>query len=252
MVSGHSKWHNRVHRKSRQDAKRGAVYSKLGREVLIAAKEGGGDPVANMRLKIAVDRAREAGVPAENIRRAIERGSGGGEDVNYEEISYEGYGPGGVAVLVEVQTDNRNRTAGDIRHIFARNGGNLGEAGCVAWMFEKKGLVVIEREGSRLTEERALELALDAGAEDMRVEPDSFELLTAPTELEAVRHALTQQGVTPALAEVTLEPKSTVEVGGHDAELLARLLELLEDHDDVKDVYSNASYPEGDAEAEAR
>ena len=243
-MSGHSKWHNRIHRKSRQDAKRGAAYSKLGREILIAAREGGGDPVANNRLRIAIDRARDGGLPADNVRRAIERGTGNGDDARYEEITYEGYGPAGVAILVEVQTDNRNRTAGDLRHIFARNGGNMGESGCVAWMFDKKGLLVIDRAQGDLTEERALEVALEAGAEDMRAEDDAFTLLTAPGDFEAVRQALITRNVVVAEAELTMEPRTTVEVDGKDAELVGRLLELLEDHDDVSNVYSNATFPD--------
>jgi YebC/PmpR family DNA-binding regulatory protein len=238
-MSGHSKWHNRVHRKSRQDAKRGALFSKMGKEILIAARTGGPDPVANQRLRLAIEKAREAGVPAENIRRAIERGAGGGEGSNYEELTYEGYGPGGAAVLIEVQTDNRNRTSGDLRHLFSRNDGNLGEAGCVAWIFEKKGLLVIEREGSGLTEEAVLEMALDAGAEDVRTDEEGFAILTAPEDFESVRQKLAERGVRFALAELTMEPKTTVQLSGKDAEQMARLVELLEDHDDVSAVYTN-------------
>jgi YebC/PmpR family DNA-binding regulatory protein len=214
----------------------------LGREILIAAREGGGDPVANNRLRIAIDRARTSGVPADNIKRAIERGAGGGDDTQYEEIAYEGYGPAGVAILVEVQTDNRNRTAGDIRHIFSRNGGNLGEAGCVAWMFDKKGLLLIDRTETDLTEERALELALEAGAEDVRAEPEFFTLLTEPGDFEAVRQTLLAQNVPLAEASLTMEPRTTVELEGKDAEVVAKLLELLEDQDDVSNVYSNAEF----------
>lgn len=240
-MSGHSKWHNRMHRKSRQDAKRGAMFSKLGKEVLIAARQGGGDPVANSRLKLAIERAREAGVPAENIRRAIERGSGADDSANFEELLYEGYGPAGVAVLVEVQTDNRNRAAGDVRHIFSRNGGNLGEAGCVAWMFEKKAIFVIERSASDLSEEAVLELALEAGAEDVRVDAETYEIVASPDEFDAVRQQIAAKGITFALAELTMEPKSTIDVEGKDAEQLARLVELLEEHDDVANVYTNQS-----------
>ncbi len=238
-MSGHSKWHNRIHRKSRQDAKRGALYSKLGKEILIAARAGGGDPVSNARLRLAIERAREAGLPSDNIRRAVERGAHGDEGANYEEITYEGYGPGGVAVLVEVQTDNRNRTAGDLRHLFSRHGGGLGEAGCVAWMFEKKGVLVIDRGETGLTEERVLEMALDAGAEDVRVEEETFAVITAPEEFDAVRQAVSGQGVELAVAELTMEPKTTVEVEGKDAEQVAHLVELLEEHDDVSNVYTN-------------
>lgn len=245
-MSGHSKWHNRIHRKSRQDAKRGALFSKLGKEILIAARAGGGDPVSNTRLKLAIERAREAGLPSENIRRAVDRGAHGDEGANFEELFYEGYGPGGVAVLVEVQTDNRNRTAGDVRHLFSRNGGSMGEAGCVGWMFEKKGLLLIERADAALTEERVLEMALEAGAEDVRVEPDSFAIITAPDDFDAVRQSITAQGVRLAVAELTMEPKTTVEVEGKDADQVSKLVESLEDHDDVSNVYTN--YVEEDAE----
>ena len=238
-MSGHSKWHNRIHRKSRQDAKRGALYSKLGKEILIAARAGGGDPVSNARLRLAIERAREAGLPSDNIRRAVERGAHGDEGANYEEITYEGYGPGGVAVLVEVQTDNRNRTAGDLRHLFSRHGGGLGEAGCVAWMFEKKGVLVIDRGETGLTEEQVLEMALDAGAEDVRVEEETFAVITAPEEFDAVRQAVSGRGVELAVAELTMEPKTTVEVEGRDAEQVGHLVELLEEHDDVSNVYTN-------------
>lgn len=249
-MSGHSKWHNRIHRKSRQDAKRGAMYSKMGKEILIAARSGGGDPVANQRLKLAIERAREAGLPADNIRRAIERGTRDDDGTRFEELTYEGYGPGGVAVLVEVQTDNRNRTAGEVRHLFSRHGGNLGESGCVAWMFEKKGVLVLERAGSDLSEERVLEVALDAGAEDVRVEPDAFEIVTAPEDFESVRGHVAAHGIRPAVAEIALQPKSTVEVDGKDAEQVARLIEQLEDHDDVSSVYTNGEFEDAEALAE--
>ncbi len=249
-MSGHSKWHNRIHRKSRQDAKRGALFSKMGKEILIAARAGGGDPVANQRLRLAIEKAREAGVPADNIRRAIERGAGGGEGAAFEELTYEGYGPGGAAVLIEVQTDNRNRTSGDIRHVFSRHAGNLGEAGCVAWIFEKKGLLVIEREGSGLTEEAVLEMALDAGAEDVRTDEESFAVITAPEDFEAVRQQLARRGAKFALAELTMEPKSTVQLDGKDAEHMARLVDLLEDHDDVSAVYTNHTTDDTDVLAQ--
>jgi YebC/PmpR family DNA-binding regulatory protein len=250
-MSGHSKWHNRIHRKSRQDAKRGAIFSKMGKEILIAARAGGGDPVANPRLKLAIERAREAGVPAENIRRAIERGTGADDGTRYEELTYEGYGPGGLAVLVEIQTDNRNRTAGEIRHIFARNGGNLGEAGCVAWMFEKKGILVLDRGESGLTEESALELALEAGAEDVRADdPETLEIVTAPEDFEAVCERVRARGLHPAVAELTMLPRSTVELSGKDAAQAAHLVSLLEEHDDVSNVYVNAELDDVEALAE--
>ncbi len=251
-MSGHSKWHNRIHRKSRQDAKRGALYSKMGKEILIAARTGGPDPVSNGRLRLAMDRAREAGVPAENIRRAIERGSGAGDGVQYEEFAYEGYGPGGVAVLIEVQTENRNRTAGEVRHILGRNGGSLGESGCVAWMFEKKGVLVIDRRASDVGEERVLELALDAGAEDVRTGEDAFEIVTAPETFEQVRRSMGDAGLPFAVAELTMVPKSTVELdAAADAERVQRMVELLEDHDDVSNVYTNLADTDfGDEAAE--
>ncbi len=251
-MSGHSKWHNRIHRKSRQDAKRGALYSKMGKEILIAARTGGPDPVANGRLRLAVERAREAGVPAENIRRAIERGSGGADGVQYEEFAYEGYGPGGVAVLIEVQTDNRNRTAGEVRHILGRNGGSLGEAGCVAWMFEKKGVLVVDRTTSDIGEERVLELALDGGAEDVRTGEDAFEILTAPEAFEDVRRSLSDAGLAFAVAELTQVPKSTIELdSAADFERVQRLVERLEDHDDISSVYTNLADSDfGDEAAE--
>ena len=251
-MSGHSKWHNRIHRKSRQDAKRGALYSKMGKEILIAARSGGPDPVSNGRLRLAIDRAREAGVPAENIRRAIERGAGGGDGVQYEEFTYEGYGPGGVAVLIEVQTDNRNRTAGEVRHILGRNGGSLGESGCVAWMFEKKGVLVVDRSASDVGEERVLELALDAGAEDVRTGEDAFEIVTAPEAFEDVRRSMGDAGLSFAVAELTMVPKSTVELDSvADFERVQRVVELLEDHDDISNVYTNlADTDVGDEVAE--
>ncbi len=239
-LSGHSKWHNRIHRKARQDAKRGAIYSKLGKEIYIAARSGGPDPLANTRLRMAVERARQAAVPAENIRRAIERGAGAG-DTDYEELLYEGYGAGGAAVLVAVQTDNRNRTAGDIRYIFSRNGGNLGEAGCVAWMFEKRGLLIIDRqEEPEVSEERVLVAALDAGAEDVRAEEDSFSVITAVEDLDLVRNQMEASGLHFADGEVAMLPKTTIPLSSKDAEQLNRMIELLEDHEDVSAVYTNA------------
>jgi len=238
-VSGHSKWHNRIHRKSRQDAKRGAVYSKMAKEITLAARSGG-DPDANTRLRLAVDRAREAGVPADNIKRAIERGSGAGADAaNFEEIVYEGYGPGGVAILQEIATDNRNRTAGEVRYIFSRNGGNLGESGSVAWMFDRKGLLTVERGEGAPDEERMLELALEAGAEDVRTLDDAFEIVTGPQDFYAVKGALEGHGVRFADASLTMIPKNQIKVESKEAETLSHLVELLEEHEDVQEVYTN-------------
>jgi YebC/PmpR family DNA-binding regulatory protein len=239
-VSGHSKWHNRIHRKARQDAKKGAVYSKMAKEITLAARSGGGDPEANTRLRLAIDRAREAGVPADNIKRAIERGSGAGaEAANFEELLYEGYGPGGVAILLEIATDNRNRTAGEVRYLFSRNGGNLGESGSVAWMFDRKGLLTVERGPGAPDEERMLELALEAGAEDVRTLDDAYEIVTAPQEFYAVKTALEGHGLRFADAELTMVPKNQIRVAGKDAETLAHLVEALEDHEDVQSVHTN-------------
>jgi YebC/PmpR family DNA-binding regulatory protein len=239
-VSGHSKWHNRIHRKSRQDAKKGAVYSKMAKEITLAARSGGGDPEGNTRLRLAIDRAREAGVPADNIKRAVERGSGAGADAaNFEELLYEGYGPGGVAILLEIATDNRNPTAGEIRYLFSRNGGNLGESGSVAWMFDRKGLLTVERGPGAPDEERMLELALEAGAEDVRTLDDAFEVVTAPSDFYAVKAALEGHGVSFADAGLTMIPKNQIRVEPKDAETLAHLVELLEEHEDVQEVHTN-------------
>ena len=239
-MSGHSKWHNRIHRKSRQDAKKGAVYSKMAKEITLAARSGGGDPDGNTRLRLAVDHAREAGVPADNIKRAIERGSGAGADgANFEELLYEGYGPGGVAVLLEIATDNRNRTAGEVRYLFSRNGGNLGESGSVAWMFDRKGVLTVERGAGAPDEERMLELALEAGAEDVRTLDDAFEIVTAPQDFYAVKSALEGHGVSFVDAELTMVPKNQIRIEGKDAETLAHLVEALDEHDDVQAVHTN-------------
>jgi YebC/PmpR family DNA-binding regulatory protein len=238
-LSGHSKWHNRMHRKSRQDAKKGALYSKMAKEIMVAARSGGGVPEANNRLRLAIERAREAGVPADNIDRAIKRGTGEGENVQYEELVYEGYGPAGAAILLDILTDNRNRTAGEVRHIFARNGGNLGETGCVAWMFDRKGLLVVERVPGVPDEEAMLEMALDAGAEDVQTDDEAFEITTAPEDFYRVKSELEERGLHFADARLAMLPKTATQVGGRDAEQLLKLLDLLEEHDDVQEVYTN-------------
>lgn len=239
-MAGHSKWHNRKHRKERQDAKRGKVFSKLAREIMVAARQGGGDPETNARLRQAIERARAFEMPNENIERAIHRGVGEGDADRYESLIYEGYGPGGVALLLEILTDNRNRTAGEIRHIFSRHGGSLGEAGCVAWMFERKGLIAVERDGTPLGEEDLLLAAIDAGAEDFRATEEGYEIVTPPDALDQVRQALERAGVTRfAAAELTYLPKVQVRVEGRDAEQLLKLIEQLEDHDDVQEIHAN-------------
>ncbi len=239
-MSGHSKWHNIKIKKSKVDQQRGKLFSKLAREIIIAAKEGGGDPGANMRLRTAVDRAREASMPSDNIQRAIARGTGGAEGASYEEIIYEGMAPGGVAVMVLVQTDNRNRTASEIRNVFTKAGGSMGAS--VAWMFEKKGLITIARSGT--SEDEVFAKAVEAGAEDIKTAAEEYEITTAPEEFAKVRHAIEAAGYTPALAEITMVPKSTVSLAGKEAQQVLRFMEALEDHDDVQHVYANFDIPD--------
>jgi YebC/PmpR family DNA-binding regulatory protein len=239
-MSGHSKWHNIKIKKSKTDQQRGKLFSKLAREVIIAAKAGGGDPAANMRLRAAIDRAREASMPNDNIQRAILRGTGGGEGVTYEEVTYEGMAPGGVAVLVVAQTDNRNRTASEIRNIFTKADGSLGAS--VGWLFEKKGLITIKKTAA--SEDEVLSKAIDAGAEDMKVTSDEYEITVAPEEFSRVKQALEAARYPLSSADITLVPKSTVPVAGKDAQRVIRLLEALEDHDDVQHVYANFDIPD--------
>jgi YebC/PmpR family DNA-binding regulatory protein len=243
-MSGHSKWHGIKHKKAKVDAARGRIFTRLIREITIAAKTGGGDPDGNPRLRTAMHAARAANMPADNIERAIKKGTGELPGVTYEELTYEGYGPGAAAVMVVVTTDNKNRTAPEVRKIFAKHGGNLGESGCVGWMFEKKGLIRVEAKG--VDEEALLSAALDAGAEDMRQEEGIFEVLTAPREkeFEAVRAAVTRGKFPIVSAEITMVPQSTVRLDGKPAEQMLRLMEELEDHDDVQNVYANFDIPE--------
>jgi len=237
-MAGHSKWANIKHRKGAADAKRGKIFTRLIKEITVAARMGGGDIEGNPRLRAAVTTAKTVNMPKDNIARAIKKGTGEIEGEVYDEILYEGYGPGGVAVLVECMTDNRNRTVADIRHYFAKSNGNLGESGCVAWMFDKKGTIQIEKTG--ISEEELMDLALEAGAEDVVEEDNGFQVLTAPEEFETVREALEQAGVTMSDAEISMVPKNTVEVTDENvAKSLMKLLENLEDHDDVQNVHAN-------------
>lgn len=250
-MSGHSKWSQIKRQKGAADAKRGQLFTKLGREITIAAREGGPDPDGNPRLRHAIQRARDASMPLENIERAIKRATGGGEAAALEEVIYEGYGPGGAAILVEALTDNRNRTVAEVRSVFTRAGGSLGESGCVAWMFESRGVITIERP-DRDPDELGL-LAIDAGAEDVRVEDGIVEVFTLPANLEAVRAALEQQGVRITAAEVTLVPKTTLALDDKQAAATLRLLEKLEELDDVQRVHTNLEISEGALQAlEAR
>jgi YebC/PmpR family DNA-binding regulatory protein len=242
-VSGHSKWANIKRKKAKVDAAKGSTFSRLTKEIMSAARQGGPNPDANFKLRLAIARAREQNLPMANIERAIQRAVGGGEGSALEEAIYEGYGPEGTAILLEILTDNRNRTAGEIRHLFSRHGGNLGESGSVQWMFDPVGLVVVPQDG-RVDEDRLLELALEAGATDLRNEDDEFWVLTEPDALEAVHQALVAGGVPVERAELTRLPKTTVPVADGAAERLMRLLDLLEEHDDVQRVYTNAEFPD--------
>ncbi|MDI6823721.1 MAG: YebC/PmpR family DNA-binding transcriptional regulator [Bacillota bacterium] len=236
-MSGHSKWANIKHTKAKKDAERGNLFSKLAREIIVAARQGGGNPEANSRLRLAIERAREANMPAENIARLIKRGTGELEGVTYEELTYEGYGPGGVAIMVEAVTDNRNRTTGELRYIFSRHGGSLGETGCVNWMFRRRGYISLDRRAG--DEDTVLGVALEAGAEDFQSDEESYEVITAPEDLERVKAALEEKGLRAEVAEVTMIPQSTVRVAGKEAEQVLRLMDALSDHDDVQRVFSN-------------
>jgi YebC/PmpR family DNA-binding regulatory protein len=250
-MSGHSKWSSIKHKKGAADAKRGQLFTKLTRALIVAAKDGGPDPAANLALQNAIEKARAASMPKDNIERAIARGSGTGADAAaYEHISYEGYGPGGVAVYVDVLTDNRNRTAGEVRHVFARHDGNLAESGAVAWLFERKGVVLVDRDS---TDEDELTLAAaDAGAEDVAEEGSSFEVTCAPEDLHAVREALEGAGIAVTDAEVTMLPKTTVEIEDESvARKVLKLIDGLEENDDVQDVYANFDIPDHVLEAVA-
>lgn len=238
-MSGHSKWATIKRKKAKVDAQRGKIFTRLAREIIIAARQGGGDPEGNASLKTAIQRAKEANIPNENIMRAIQKGTGELGGASYEEFIYEGYGPGGIAVMIEIMTDNRNRTAGEIRYIFSRNGGSLGETGCVAWMFQEKGLIVVEKTDNERDEDDLMLLALDSGADDFKTEEDSFEITCEPGEIQAVREALEEAGVKISLAEITMVPQSTVKLEGKEAEQMMRMTDALEEHDDVQNVYAN-------------
>ena len=243
-MSGHSKWAQIKHKKAHTDAKRGRIFTQIVKEISVAARLGGGDPNGNPRLRLAIEKAKEVNMPHDNIKRAIMKGTGELPGMSYEEFTYEGYGPAGVAVLIEVLTDNKNRTLPEIRHIMSKHGGNLGEAGCVAWMFEKKGYILVEK--SRVDEEALMALALDAGAEDMKNDPkeDSYEIITAPEDLNNIKGALVKGSVSVSLAEITMLPKSYVLLDERAAEQMMRLTEALEENEDVKNVFANFDIPD--------
>jgi YebC/PmpR family DNA-binding regulatory protein len=236
-MSGHSKWSTIKRQKGAADAKRGQLFTKLGREIAVAAREGA-DPTTNSRLRLAIARAREANMPNDTVKRAIERGSGAGEGLNFQEISYEGYGPNGVAILVDVLTDNRNRTAAEVRSVFTKSGGNLGESGSVRWIFDQKGVIAVEARGKD-ADDVAL-VAIDAGAEDIQVDDGTIEVYTDPSAIEDVRAALEADGLTVERSEVTRVPKTTVQLDEDAAHQTMRLIERLEELDDVQQVYSNS------------
>lgn len=241
-MSGHSKWNTIKRKKAKADAQRGKVFSKLIKEISIAARQGGGDPEGNPRLRTAVSNARAANMPARNIENAIRKGTGELPGMSIEEFAYEGYGPGGVAVLVQVATDNKNRTTAEVRHLFTKYSGNLGESGCVSWIFEKKGLIAVS--AAKADEDQMMEIAIEAGAEDVKSAEDMFEILTDPHDFEAVKQVLDEKGVKYELAEVTMIPQNTVRLEGGQAKTMLKLMEELEDNDDVQNVYANFDIPE--------
>jgi YebC/PmpR family DNA-binding regulatory protein len=241
-MSGHSKWATIKRKKAATDQARGKVFSKYIKEITIAARHGGGDPIANPRLRTAVSAAKAVNMPAANIDRAIKRGTGEIEGVSYEETQYEGYAPGGVALLVEIATDNRNRTAGEIRHIFTKHGGALAEAGSVSYLFKARGLIVVER--SAAAEDLLIEVTLEAGADDVNTEGDLYEVLTSPAQFEAVKEALAAKGIATQSAELTKLASLQVPVGEKEAETVLRLVDALEEHDDVQKVYANFNVPD--------
>ena len=249
-MSGHSKWHNIAVKKGKTDAARGKIFTKIGREIAIAVREGGSNPESNSKLRDVIAKAKSNNMPNDNIKRSIQKASGELGNVDYETITYEGYAPGGVAVIVETITDNRNRTASDVRHCFAKYDGTLGVTGSVGFMFDKKGVLVVERTADT-DEDEMMMIALDAGAEDMKALDDVFEIYTAPNDFSAVREALEQQGLSFLSADVKMIPQNTVSITDEEtAAKIEKLLDMLDDNDDVADVYHNAELPESDEEDE--
>ena len=247
-MSGHSKWSTIKRKKGAADAKRGKLFTKFIREITVAARAGGGDPDGNPALRQAIDKAKASNMPNDNIDRAIKKGTGELEGVSYEEVVYEGYGPGGVAIMLEILTDNKNRAISDVRHILTKNGGNLGENGCVAWLFEKKGLILFDK-GS-VDEEKLMEAALEVGADDIDEDDEEvFEVITSPSDFEAVKKGLQEAGLDPVSAEITAIPQSTVKLTGKKAQQMLRMMDMLEDCDDIQNVYANFDIPAEEMEA---
>lgn len=237
-MSGHSKWANIKHKKGKTDALRARITTKISKEITLAARMGGGDPVGNMRLKLALTKAKQNNVPKENIQRAIAKGIGATSGEGFEEMSYEGYGPGGVAIIVECSTDNKNRTAADVRYAFTHHGGSIGTPGCVGWMFKKKGIIIVDKEVA--DEDTLMLLALDSGAEDVQTHEEVYEIITEPDAFIAVSEALEKEGIEVESSEVSMIPDNTVSLGGEKAESMQKMIEALEEIDDVQEVYHNA------------
>lgn len=241
-MSGHSKWATTKHKKAAIDAKRGKAFTRIAKEISVAARMGGGDPEGNPRLRTAMLKAREENMPMDNIKKAIQRGTGEIPGAHYEEYQFEGHGPKGVAIIIKVQTDNKNRTVPEIRTILSKHGGNLGENGCVSWMFNQQGLITLEDTG--LDENKAMELALEIGAEDIRLHGGGLDIITAPQDFHSVLEALKKKGIVPSFSELTMLPQTTVPLDGKDAQTMVRLMEALEDHDDIQHVYANFDIPD--------
>lgn len=243
-MAGHSKWAQIRHKKAQVDARKGKIFTKLVREISVAARIGGGDPDKNPRLRVAIEKAREVNMPMDNIKRAIMKGTGELSGTSYEEVIYEGYGPGGVAILIEALTDNKNRTVSELRHIFSKHGGSLGESGCVSWIFEKKGYILVDKK--TVDEETLLSVALEAGVDDVKNDPeeDSYEIIVSPEKLKEVKTFIEKTGITISLAEVTMLPKNYVPLRGEMAEQMLKLMNALEEHDDVQNVYANFDIPD--------
>jgi YebC/PmpR family DNA-binding regulatory protein len=248
-MSGHSKWHSIKHKKAATDSKRGRIFTRLIKEMTAAARNGGGDPDANPRLRLAISTAKASNMPAENIKRAIMRGTGELPGITYEDVNYEGYGPGGVAIFMHVLTDNRNRTVAEIRHVLSKNGGNLGETGCVGWMFERKGYFVVDK--AAMDEDKLMEIVLSAGADDMREDGSNFEILTAPESFETVRAALESAKITTTASEISMIPQNYVKLEGKSAQTMLKLMEALEDHEDIQNVWSNFDIDESELQEES-
>ena len=246
-MSGHSKWANIKHKKGKADALRGKITTKISREITIAVRMGGSDPTGNMKLKLALSKAKANNIPKDNIQRAIQKGAGALEGQSFEEITYEGYGPAGVAMMVSCLTDNRNRTAADVRHVFSKYGGNLGATGCVGYMFQQKGVFAVSKE-TGVEEDDLMMIALEAGAEDIKNEEEGFEIVTTPDAFDDVEKALAEAGIEVEMAEITMIPATMAELSAEDAERVQKMLDVLEDLDDVQDVYHNADLPDDDEE----